>query len=101
MTQPTDYFVFVGTYTTRIGHAEGKAEGIYTYRLDPATGAMTQASMTPGIVNPSFLVLDPQQRYLYAASETKEYNGQPGGALYAYAVDRQSGALHPLNAQPT
>jgi 6-phosphogluconolactonase len=101
MTQPTKYLVFVGTYTTRIGHAEGKAEGIYTYRLDSTDGALTQVSLTPGIVNPSFLALDPQHRYLYAASEVKEYNGQPGGALYAYAVDRTTGALRYLNEQPT
>lgn len=99
MTQ--ERFVFVGTYTGRLGHVEGKAEGIYVYRLDEESGALTYASTTPGIVNPSFVALDPQHRYLYAVSETKEYAGQTGGAIYAYAVDQKTGMLSYLNEQPT
>jgi 6-phosphogluconolactonase len=101
MTQSHQPLVFVGTYTGRLGHVDGKAEGIYTCRLDPATGAMTQVSLIGDIVNPSFLTLDPQGRYLYAVSEVKDFQGQAGGGVYAYAVDAQSGALTPLNAQPT
>jgi 6-phosphogluconolactonase len=101
MTQSNQPLVFVGTYTGRLGHVDGKAEGIYTCRLDPASGALTQVSMIGEIVNPSFLTLDPQGRYLYAVSEVKEFQGQEGGGVYAYAVDPQSGALTQLNAQPT
>jgi 6-phosphogluconolactonase len=97
----TDYLVFAGTYTTRLGHVDGKAEGIYSYRLEASTGALQELSVTKGIVNPSFLTLDPQQRYLYAACEIKDYQGQTGGAVFAYAVDRSNGSLHYLNAQPT
>lgn len=100
-TSTNDHYVYVGTYTTRLGHVDGKAEGIYTYRFEGASGKLTQIGLTPGVVNPSFLTTDPQQRYLYAVSEVKEYNGQSGGAIYAYAIDRSSGALTYLNEQPT
>jgi 6-phosphogluconolactonase len=103
MTQPTQqaYLVFVGTYTGRLGHVDGQAEGIYTYRMDPSNGALTQLSVTTGIANPSFVAFDPQHRYLYAVSEVQEFDGQPGGGVYAYAVNRRTGALTFLNAQPS
>lgn len=94
-------FIFVGTYTGRLGHVDGNAEGIYTYQYAPASGELSQVGVTKGPVNPSFLTLDPQQRYLYAVSEIKEYNGQTGGAIYAYRIDPQSGGLTYLNEQPT
>ncbi len=96
-----DYLVFVGTYTGRMGHVDGKAEGIYTYRVDGQTGAMTKLSVATGIVNPSFVTLDPQGRYLYAVSEVIDESGNSGGGVAAYAVDRQSGALTYLNTQST
>jgi 6-phosphogluconolactonase len=101
MTQPQGPLVFVGAYTTRLGHVDGKAEGIYVYQLDRSSGALHHLSTTTQIVNPSFLTLDPQQRYLYAACEVKEHNGQPGGCVYAYAINRADGALTYLNSQGT
>jgi 6-phosphogluconolactonase len=102
MTQPTqqDYLVFAGTYTRRLGHVDGQAEGIYAYRATLSDGALTQMSVTTGIANPSFVALDSQHRYLYAASEVKEFNGQTGGGVYAYTVNRRTGVLTFLNAQP-
>lgn len=101
MSNNNAHWIFVGTYTGRLGHVDGKAEGIYTYRLDNATGALTQASLATGVANPSFLTLDPQQRFLYAVAEVTDYQGKKGGAAYAYAVDGKSGALTYLNEQPT
>jgi 6-phosphogluconolactonase len=95
------YRVYAGTYTTRLGHVEGQAQGIYVYDLDATTGALTQIAVTDGIVNPSFLTVDSTQRYLYAVSEVKESADTPGGRVYAYAIDPHSGGLTPLNDQPT
>lgn len=101
MTETNQYWIFVGTYTGRLGHVDGKAEGIYTYALDNTSGALTQASLTAGVVNPSFVTLDPAQRYLYAVAEVQDYQGKSGGGVVAYAVDRKSGALTHLNEQST
>jgi 6-phosphogluconolactonase len=102
MAQPNhqDYLVFAGTYTGRLGHVDGQAEGIYTFRMNSSNGGLTQVSVTTGIANPSFVALDPQHRYLYAASEVKEFNEQAGGGVYAYEVNRHTGALTLLNTQP-
>ncbi len=93
--------VYVGTYTRHLPHATGRGEGIYAYRLDPATGALAFVGLTARVDNPSFLALDPTERYLYAVNEVEEYVGQPGGAVSASAVDPESGALTALNRQPT
>ena len=90
--------VYIGTYTS------GRSEGIYVYRLDLATGALEAAGKATGIVNPSFLTLDPQGRCLYAVNEVSEFGGKSSGAVSAYsaAVDAQkSGELAYLNRQPS
>lgn len=98
--------LFVGTYTQPIlfgtGQVlEGKGQGIYRYELDLATGALTLAGATPGVVNPSYLALSPDRKTLYAVNELKTFNGRPGGAVSAFAVDPATLELTPLGQQPT
>ena len=83
-------FLFVGTYTD-LG-----AEGIYTCRLNVATGAVECIDVQPGIQNPTFLTVDPSGEHLYAASE--QVSGD--GVLKAYAIDRH-GSLELLNTERT
>ncbi|CAN5530711.1 6-phosphogluconolactonase [soil metagenome] len=97
----TKTLVYIGTYTGARAHVAGKAEGIYVYQFDSVSGALTPVSKATGIVNPSFLTIDPQQRYLYAVSEVVEANGKPGGGVSAYAIDGKTGELTFLNEQST
>jgi 6-phosphogluconolactonase len=97
---PAGSLVYVGTYTTT-GQPRGRAEGIYVCQFDAATGGLTLRHTTPDVVNPSFVALDPSGRYLYATNELEEVDGQPGGAVSAFAVDPATGALRPLNRQPS
>jgi len=94
-------FVYVGTYTRTSTHAQDRSDGLYVYRLNPATGALSLVSTVPGLVNPSFLALDVRRRLLYAVNEVAELDGQPGGAVSAFAIDRPSGMLTALNRQRT
>ncbi|HYL79232.1 MAG TPA: beta-propeller fold lactonase family protein, partial [Candidatus Acidoferrum sp.] len=73
-----DLFVYVGTYTEpiRFGSGkllQGKGEGIYVYRMDPSSGAMALVSKATHITNPSYLALDPTQRFVYAVNELRTY----------------------------
>jgi len=100
MTAPnTSPLVSIGTYTEAAQN--GKAEGIYRCRMDPASGALTREQTVPGVANPSFLAFDPQRRTLFAALETGTHDGTPGGGVSAFAVEPGTGALIFLNAQPT
>ncbi len=92
---PTHVFAYIGTYT-----GKGSA-GIYVYRLDGASGALEMAAPPAQAANPSFLAVDPQKRCLYAVAELGEFHGHPGGGVSAFAIDAGSGALTPLNQQPS
>ena len=54
--------VYVGCYTAR-------GQGIYRYSMNPTTGQLTLLNVIGDLVNPSFLAIDPQQRFLYAGNE--------------------------------
>src|SRR5687768_11019227 len=50
--------VYVGCYTAR-------GQGIYRYSMNSTTGQLTLLGVTGDQLNPSFLAIDPQQRFLY------------------------------------
>lgn len=85
------YLVYVGTYT---GHG---SKGIYAYRFDSSTGKLTSLELAAETAEPSFLAVDSSGRFLYAANEILTYNGQPTGAVSAFAIQPESGKLSPLN----
>jgi 6-phosphogluconolactonase len=98
--------VFVGTYTEPIRFGtgqilEGNGEGIYVYRLDASSGALTLGLVNKGITNPSYLAFAPDRRFLYAVNELKTYEGRPTGTVSAFAVDGATGRLDFLNKQLT
>ena len=101
-----EMLVYVGTYTEPIRFGtgkilEGKGEGIYLYRMHPTTGALEFGSKTTGVVNPSYLAVDPTKRFLYAVNELKTYEDKPTGTVSAFAVDAKSGKLEFLNKRLT
>jgi 6-phosphogluconolactonase len=88
--QAAEFLAYVGTYT-------GKgSEGIYAYRLDPATGATAAVGLAAATDNPSFLTADPTGRFLYAVNELEEFRGEPTGAVSVFAIERSSGKLRLL-----
>ena len=88
---PQEYLVYVGTYTDR------GSQGIYAYRLDSSTGKLTSLGLAADATEPSFLAVDSSGRFLYAVNETLHYNGQPTGAVSAFAIRSDTGKLALLN----
>ena len=85
-------YAYVGCYTTARRYARG--DGIHVYRVDPGTGAWTHVQHVGNLVNPSFLVLRRDQRYLYAVHGDESY-------ATSFSVDRKSGLLTLLNRVET
>jgi 6-phosphogluconolactonase len=101
----SDRYVYVGTYTaphTPPGAtAPSQARGIYVLRMDGSSGALTQVQAVE-TENPSWVTLDAQGRYLYAANEVSAWKDQTNsGGVSAFSVDRASGQLTFLNDQRT
>jgi 6-phosphogluconolactonase len=88
--------LYVGTYTK-----DGRSEGIYLVRMDRSSGRLRQVSSVDAGANPSFLAIHPNGRVLYAVNELEKYKGRPTGAVSAFAIARDTGALKRLNEQPS
>jgi 6-phosphogluconolactonase len=84
-------YAYVGTYTPNGG-------GIYLFRIDPLTAALTQLQVIDDVKNPSWLALNPAQTRLYAVSEIDNYQGIRSGAVVSYAIDSDSLQLKRLGA---
>jgi 6-phosphogluconolactonase len=86
--------LYVGTYT-----AGTRSQGIYLVRMDRRSGELRQVGSVNAGANPSFLGTHPNGRFLYAVNELEQYNGRPTGAVSAFAIARDTGALTRLNEQ--
>jgi 6-phosphogluconolactonase len=86
-----DAYAYVGTYTPNGG-------GIYLFRVDAVSGALTQLQVFDDIRNPSWLALNPARTRLYAVSEIDNFQDTRGGAVVSYAIDAATMQLKRLNA---
>ncbi|MGA6983851.1 MAG: lactonase family protein [Candidatus Sulfotelmatobacter sp.] len=89
----TEYLMYVGTYTV----SDSTSKGIYAYRFDPRNGQVTALGLAAQTVNPSFLTVASNHRFLYAVNETGDYNGQKSGTVSAFSIDQATGKLTLLN----
>jgi 6-phosphogluconolactonase (cycloisomerase 2 family) len=88
---PAALYAYVGTYTPNGG-------GIYLFRVDRTSGALTQLQVIDDIRNPSWLAVNPAQTRLYAVSEIDNFEGTRNGAIVSYAIDADSQRLTRLGA---
>lgn len=105
-----DYFVYFGTYTGFTYMREGlpaggsHSKGIYVSRFSSATGKISKPEVAAEIVNPAFLAVHPNQKFLYAATEDPRSLGPDfdhASYLSAYAIDPATGKLRLLNTLAT
>jgi len=107
-----DYFMYFGTYTgfkyvhhsRTYGVGESHSKGIYVSRYHSATGEVSEPELAAEIVNPSFLAIHPNHRFLYAVTEDPLSLGPPldhASYVSAYSIDPATGKLHLLNTLPT
>jgi 6-phosphogluconolactonase len=93
--------LIIGTYTERLPHVDGKADGILTADFDAASGRIGEARTLAASRNPSYLTVSPAGDRVYAVSETGVFEGHSGGGLIAFARDPRTGELTRLHARPT
>jgi 6-phosphogluconolactonase len=89
---PAAVYAYVGSYTTAERNARG--DGIHVYKMNPETGAWTHVQHVGDLVNPSFLAMRRDQRFLYSVHGDQTY-------ATAYAVDRETGQLTVLGKAET
>lgn len=84
--------LLVGTYTN------GPSTGIYVYQFNLETGSAALIDSTK-TVNPSFLAVSPNGKYVYAVNELGSDKG--GGKVTAFALDKKTRRLTAINQQPS
>ncbi len=88
-----ELLVYVGTYTRK------DSKGIYGFRLDLKSGALTPLGLVAESSNPSFLALHPSGETLFAANEISKFKDEKAGAVSAFSIDRDTGKLELINQQ--
>jgi 6-phosphogluconolactonase len=86
--------LYVGTYTD-----DKRTEGIFLVRFDTRSGALQLEHGVEAGPNPSFLAIHPNGRVLYAVNEIDQRNGKATGAVCAFAIAPDDGALTRMNEQ--
>lgn len=84
-------YLFVGSYT------EGEnAEGIYVYEFNSSTGTLKEVEREDNLINPSFLTLSNDGRFLYACTESQL---EKNGSIASFRIDTLSGKISFINKQ--
>ncbi len=89
--KPGKYTFYVGTYT------RGDSKGVYSYRFDTKTGEIERIGLAGEVVNPSWVTLHPNGKFLYAVSELGN-DGKSQGKVTAFSIDPATGGLTMLNS---
>ena len=92
---PSTASFYLGTYSTKLDHVDGKAKGIGHWMIQVNSGEMTPISPESPIVNSSHLCVLANERTLYAVSEVTTYEGQTDGYLTILRIDEEQAQLSP------
>lgn len=84
-------YVFLGSY-----NRDKTAEAIQVYQLDTLSGKLTKFTSVKNIVNPSYLTVSPNGKYVYACTDTKTSNA---GSISSFEFNPDAKTLTFLNSQ--
>ncbi len=84
-------YVFVGSY-----NSDKNKEGIYVFQLDTLTGNLNKITTVKNILNPSYLTVSPNGKYVFACTETKTPNA---GSVSSFEFKPQNKTLTFINSQ--
>lgn len=90
--------VFIGTYTREEGHVNGKADGFYRATFNIEDGSISEPELIAELINPSFLKLSDNGRFLYSVSQLS-HEDEPTGFLHCFENVR--GELKEFGKLPT
>jgi 6-phosphogluconolactonase len=89
----------IGTYTEKLPHVDGRADGLLGAGFDADTGRFGPVTPLVAARNPTYAAFGPGGRHLYAVHETDSFQGTDRGGVTAYRYDPATGALDELNAR--
>ncbi|RED23556.1 6-phosphogluconolactonase (cycloisomerase 2 family) [Flavobacterium cutihirudinis] len=84
-------YVFLGSF-----NRDKTAEAIQVYQLDTISGKLTKTASAKNIINPSYLTVSPNGKYVYACTDTKTPNA---GSISSFEFNPENKSLTFLNSQ--
>jgi 6-phosphogluconolactonase len=84
-------YVFFGSF-----NRDKATEGIYVYQLDTISGKLSKITSFKGILNPSYLTLSPNGKYVFACTESKTQNA---GSVSSFEFNPEKKILNFINSQ--
>lgn len=84
-------YVFFGSF-----NHDKNTEGIYVYKLDTISGKLSKITTLKNILNPSFITLSPNNKYLFACTESKTQNA---GSVSSFEFTPKNKTLTFINSQ--
>ncbi|MFC4748197.1 lactonase family protein [Flavobacterium branchiicola] len=84
-------YVFLGSY-----NRDKETESIQVYQLDTLKGKLIKVTSVKNVINPSYLTLSPNGKYVYACTETKTPNA---GSISSFEFNPENKTLTFLNKQ--
>lgn len=84
-------YVFLGSY-----NRDKSAEAIQVYQLDTVSGKLIRITSAKNIINPSYLTVSPNGKYVYACTDTKTPNA---GSVSSFEFNPENKSLTFLNSQ--
>jgi len=86
---------YVGTYTGTPGSGSN-GEGIYLFEMNQASGELSHRKLVASTPNPSWIVIHPSRKFLYAVNEVKDYKAGTG-SVSSFSIDSATGDLQAIN----
>ena len=86
-------FIFFGSYNWEKG-----SEAVYVYELDTVNGKLTKVASSSDVINPGYITISPDGKYIYASSDAKTPNY---GTVSSFSFDPDKKSLSFLNQQKT
>lgn len=84
-------YVFIGSY-----NSDKNKEGIYVFQLDTVTGNLKKITTVKNILNPSYLTVSPNGKFIFACTETRTPNA---GSVSSFEFKPQNKTLTFINSQ--
>lgn len=84
-------YVFVGSY-----NSDKEKDGIYVFQLDTVTGNLNKITTVKNILNPSYLTVAPNGKYIFACTDTRTKNA---GSVSGFEFKPKKKSLKFINSQ--
>lgn len=94
----SEVLLFVGSYTRKEGHVDGKSDGVYGLKFDTNTGQLAATDFQFRTTNPSYLSVNAQTKRIYAVNEIAGEEPNGGGKVIALSYDEADQSIKKLSA---